>query len=329
VNSEVDRVSMVKCVGANRILGPGLALILMTVLISGVSNFVNFKAVQGTNVDAWIAVRNTGVALLLVPLALLLGREARVRLRRADWVRLATIGLVGGAIPFLLYFHGFQMASAQGGAASASLGYRSLFLFATVLGVLVLKERLSRGFTLAALLLMAGSVLLLAFSGPIWTDGTAYVLGATAMWAGEYTLSKRALRTLPAPTVALGRVGFGALFLLAYLGLSGQVSSIAGFAGTDWMTLSLSALLLFGFVATWYAGLRTVDLSVATSLLVLAFPITWVLGVLTARNSFTAEQAAGAAAIAVGAALVLGVASFRGSWAALARRVRSRIARTE
>lgn len=314
-------MSVLKTMEAHRIWGPGLALVLLTVVISGVSNFVNFRAVQGTNVDAWITMRNIVVCLLLVPLALVMGRTGRRRLSRADWAWLVTIGLVGGAVPFLLYFRGFQVASALGGAAAASLGYRSLFLIATVLGVLVLRERLSRGFLVAAGLLMAGNVLLLAVSGPIWTDGTAYVLAATAMWAIEYTLSKRALGRLPSTTVALGRVGFGAMFLLAYLGLSGQVPAIAAFGGSDWMTLSLSALLLFGFVTTWYAGLRSVDLSVATSLLVLAFPITWILGVVTAKNPFTVEQAVGSAAIAAGGGLLLVAWSLRGAQSAHARRV--------
>ncbi len=314
---------------AKRIGGPGLTLVLVTVLISGVSNFVNFKAVQGTNVDAWITVRNAVVALLLVPPALVFARSGRGRPKGADWARLAAIGLLGGAVPFLLYFHGFQMAAAQGGAAAASLGYRSLFLIATVFAVVVLREKLPRGFLMAAVLLMVGNVLLVAFSGPVWTDGSAYVLLATAMWAGEYTLSKRALQSLPSSTVALGRVGFGAVFLLAYLGLSGQAAAVTGFAAADWASLFLSALLLFGFVATWYAGLRTVDLSVATSLLVLAFPITWLLGVLSARTSVLVEQAAGAAVIAVGAVVLLLSLSFPGIRAALVRWSRPRNARVE
>ncbi len=295
--------------GARLGWGSGLALVLATVLVSGVSNFVNFKAVQGTDVDAWIAVRNGVVALLLVPLAVLVRGAGRVRLGWGDWSRLALIGLVGGAVPFLLYFHGFQMAAAEGGAATASLGYRSLFLMAAVLGFLFLREHVSRRFLLAAVLLFAGNVLLLSLTGPVWTDGTAFVLLATALWAGEYTLSKRALKSLPSGTVALGRMGFGAGFLLAFLALSGQVGSIAAFAPVDWMNLALSALLLFAFVTTWYAGLRTVDLSVASSLLVLAFPVTWLLGVVVSGSGFAGVALAGVLVILAGAALVLWTAS--------------------
>ncbi len=291
--------------GARQALNLGIPLVLVTVVVSGVSNFVNFRAVQGTDVDAWIAVRNAAVALLLVPLALVAGSGVRAHLARADWVRLVVIGLVGGAVPFLLYFHGFQMASAQGGAASASFGYRSLFLVASVLGVVLLRERLTGRFALAAGLVLAGNVLLLSFTGPSWTDGTAVVLLATLLWAGEYTLSKRALRTLPPATVSLGRMGFGAAFLLAYLGATGQAPAVLGFSGGDWMNLALSALLLLVFVATWYAGLKTLDVSTATGILTMAFPITWALGVLGSGTPVTAGTAVGAAAVVLGAGLLV------------------------
>jgi len=322
-------MSSLRTLPTARSLAPGIALVLVTVLVSGISNFVNFRAVQGTNVDAWIAVRNLAVAAMLFPLALLLGRGHGPRLGRTDWIRLATIGLVGGAVPFLLYFHGFLMAAQEGGAASASLGYRSLFLVASVLGVLVLRERLPRRFVVGAALLSGGNLLLLSLTGPLWTDGTAFVLLATALWAVEYTMSKRALGNLPAATVAVGRMGFGALFLLAYLGFTGQSGAIAGFAATDWMNLGLSALLLFAFVSTWYAGLKTVDLAVATSMLVLAFPITWGLGVMMAGNALTLEQAAGAVAISLGAGVLLGMAPLRGVRSSLARWARSLEARAE
>ena len=292
--------------------GPGLTLVLVTAVVSGVSNFVNFKAVQTTNVDAWITLRNALVALLLVPPAFLLGHGSRARLSRADWARLATIGLVGGAVPFLLYFHGFQMAASQGGAASASLGYRSLFLVASVLGLLVLRERMPRRFLVAAGLLFAGNALLLGLTGPLWTEGTGFVLLATALWACEYTMSKRLLRTLSSGTVALGRMGFGAGFLLVYLGLTGQVGAIGAFGPGDWLALSLSALLLLAFVTTWYAGLRTVNLSVASSVLVLGFPITWLLGLVASQSGAPLAPMAGSLAILAGVGLVVRMAMRRG-----------------
>jgi len=299
------------------LVAPGILLVLLTALISGVSTFVNAYAVADANSDAFVAVRNVAVAAMLVPLALLAGRTARARLTRVDWARLAAIGLIGGAIPFLLFFRGIQMATAAGGAATASFGYRTLFLMATVLGVVLLKERLSPRVALAAGLLLAGNTLLLSVTAPVWTDGTAYVLAATALWAGEYTLSKRALRDLPSGTVALGRMGFGGAFLMAYVALTGQLGAVAGFGAVQWEWIALSAILLVGFVTTWYAGLKHVDLSVATSALLLAFPITWVLGVVVAGRPLALAAAAGAVVVVFGVVLAIGAASLRQTWANL------------
>ncbi len=311
-----------------RAVGPGILLVLLTVLISGVSNFVNFYAVQGTNSDAFIAVRNAAVAVLLLPLALLAVRTVRTRLTRVDWAKLATIGLIGGAIPFLLFFRGLQMAGASG-AATATFGYRTLFLMASILGVVFLHERLSPRLALAAGLLVAGNALLLSLTAPIWTDGTAYVLAATALWAGEYTLSKHTLKTVPSTTVGLARMGFGGVFLLGYVALTGQLGSVAAMSGAQWEWVALSAVLLVGFVATWYAGLKTVDVSVATATLTLAFPITWALGFLASKSTFGLGQAAGVVAIVLGVALAIGLVSLRETWETAWTWLRARVHRAE
>lgn len=59
------------------VVAPGILLVLLTALVSGVSTFVNFYAVKGTNSDAFIAVRNVAVAAMLVPLVFLAGRSVR------------------------------------------------------------------------------------------------------------------------------------------------------------------------------------------------------------------------------------------------------------
>ncbi len=301
----------------------GILLVLMTALISGVSNFVNFGAVKGTNVDAFLAVRNGAVALMLLPFALFLGRASARRLSRGDWLRLAGIGLLGGAVPFVLFFQGLQMAGAAP-AGNATFPYRTLFLMAMVLGVAFLKERLSPRLAVGMGVLLAGNALLLTFTGPIWTDGTVLILAATGLWAVEYALSKRTLRSLPSRTVALGRMGFGGLFLLGYLALRGEIAAVGALQGQDWQNVFLSAVLLTGFVVTWYAGLKEVDLSVATSVLVLATPITTVLAAVFDGRTYSAVYAAGLTAIVLGVVAVLGLASLRDMWTYLSRQVRLR-----
>lgn len=300
-------------------IGLGLWLVLLTAIISGVSTFVNAYAVQGTNSDAFVTARNLATTLLLVPIALLGSRTVRARLRGVDWARLAVIGLIGGAIPFLLFFRGIELAAAAGGAATASFAYRTLFLFATVFGIVFLRERFHWRVTAAAVLLLGGNLLLLSLVAPIWTDGTAYVFAATVLWAAEYTLSRRVLRDLPSPTVALGRMGFGAMFLVAYLGATAQLGAIGSLSGGQWQWVAISAILLTAFVTTWYAGLRRVEVGVATSVLVLGFPVTWLLDVLIARSPFTVGEVAGAVIVAAGVGVAIGRSLLRDAWRSVAR----------
>ena len=294
------------------LLGAGLLLAFATAVVSGVSTFVNSYAVTGTSSDAFVTVRNLLVAIALVPLFLATALPTgRGRLRPVDWGRLVAIGIVGGGIPFLLFFHGLELASAGGGGVTASFLYRMLFLPATVLGIVVLRERLRWTTAAAAALLLGGNVLLLSLTTPVWTDGSAFVLAATGLWAVEYTISKRTLKDLPSATVALGRMGFGAAFLVGYLALTAQVASLRSFTTGEWTWVVVSALFLTAFVGTWYAALKRLDLGVATAVLVLGFPVTWILSVLVRGSPATALELGGVVAVATGVALAVGRSAFR------------------
>jgi drug/metabolite transporter (DMT)-like permease len=297
----------------SRAFVPGLALVLATAVVSGISTFVNGYAVVGTSSDAFVTARNLVVAALLVPLLLLARRAGGTTppLDRRDWGLLAVVGLVGGAIPFLLFFHGLALASAEGGPTTASFVYRTLFLFAGVFAVVFLGERVRWGIALGAALLLLGSYLLLTTGAVIVTDGALYVLAATGLWAGEYTLSKHLLTRRPATTVALGRMGFGALFLAAYLAATAQWQLVAGFGSTTWAWVGISALLLTVFVGTWYAGLAKIDLGLASAVLVLGYPVTWLLSITVRGAPILLPSALGAAAVALGVAAFLGPAHLR------------------
>jgi drug/metabolite transporter (DMT)-like permease len=127
---------------------------------------------------------------------------------------------------------------------------------------------------------------------------------ATALWAVEYTISKHTMRHLSSGTVALGRMGFGAVFLVLYLAFTLQLAGIGTLSGAQWAWVAISAVLLSAFVATWYAGLARVELGSATAVLVAGFLITWILTVLVRGTPFTLGQATGVALIAAGVGVV-------------------------
>ena len=291
--------------------GVGLWLVGGTAVVSGISTFVNGYAVAGTSSDAFVTVRNVLVAALLVPLVLLTARRALAPTRRVEWAQLALVGLIGGAVPFLLFFKGLQLAAAGGGSTTASFVYRTLFLWAIVLGVVALGERFRLRIAAAAALLLGGSYLMLAIRSPVLTDGSAYVAAATLLWAVEYTLSKRLLRRLAPGTVALGRMGFGGAFLTAFLAATGGLGALGGFGPAEWGWVAISALLLTAFVALWYPGLARVDLGVAASVLVLGYPVTFALATLVQGTRVTAELGAGALLVVAGVLLAAGPALLR------------------
>jgi drug/metabolite transporter (DMT)-like permease len=309
---------------AGRVAAIGLLLVLATAIISGVSTFVNSYALVGTSSDAFVTVRNLAVALAIAPVALVATRRSPEKLRAVDYGGLALVGLIGGAIPFLLFFHGLALATAAGGAATASFVYRSLFLMATVFGLLFLRERFHTRVFVGAALLLVGNVLLLSILSPLWTPGTTYVFAATALWAAEYTVSKKLLGTLRSSTVGFGRMGFGAVFLLGYLALTSQYGGVAALTGSQWEWVGISAALLTAFVLTWYAGLQRADVSVATSVLVLGFPVTFLLGVFAKGAHVTVDEAIGAAAVVAGVAVVAGWRR----WSDLGALLRASVARS-
>ncbi len=298
-----------------RWLGPGILLVVATAVVSGISTFVNGYAVAGTSSNAFVTVRNLAVAGMLLPIGLIALARSRRRLGMRDLGVLAAIGLIGGAVPFLLFFRGLQLAAAAHGTLTASFVYRTLFVFATVFGVVALKERFHPRVALAAGLILAGNLLLLALVSPIWTPGATYVLAATVLWAVEYSVSKRALRHLGGTTVGLGRMGFGAIFLSGYLALTGGWGTVAGFSDGQWTWVGISAGLLTVFVLTWYVGLARVDVGVATTVLVLGFPISWALQLLAVHAVPAPLAVLGAAGVTVGVLLAVGTRALRATWA--------------
>jgi len=295
-------------------VGPGVLLVLATAVISGCSTFLNGYAVAGTSSAAFVTVRNLAVAAMLVPVAAVALARSRNLPGMRDLGVLAVIGLIGGAVPFLLFFQGLKLATEAHGTLTASFVYRTLFIFATVFGVVALRERFRARVAIAAALVLGGNFLLLSLVSPIWTAGSTYVLAATVLWAAEYTVSKNLLRHLGGTTVGLGRMGFGGAFLGAYLLLTGGWGTVAGFSSGEWAWVGISAVLLAGFVFTWYVGLARVDLGVASTVLVLGFPISWALSLVATHAVPAVYPVLGAVVVSAGVVAMLGSKYLRSTW---------------
>ena len=83
----------------------GYYLVLATAVISGFSIFINKFGVAITNPYIFAFLKNFWVVLFLSAIIFAAGNFSDLRkLSRKQWGMLIIIGLVGGSIPFLLFF---------------------------------------------------------------------------------------------------------------------------------------------------------------------------------------------------------------------------------
>lgn len=251
----------------------GIALVVTTALISGISIFLNGYAVRGFDSSVFVFAKSALVALLLG--AVIVGTRKRRELARLDvrgWATLATIGLVGGSVPFLLFYRGLSLVS----GTAAGLIHKSLFVFVALFAALFLRERVSRSAVLGGVLILGGTALFVR-TGLSFAPADLYVLAATVLWAAENVIAKRATRVMSGELVAFGRMGFGALFIAGYLAVLGRIPLAWSMSGAQYAWIALTSVFLLGYVWTFYTGLSRIRVSTAAALLTLGAPITAVL----------------------------------------------------
>ena len=270
-------------------MNKGIYFALLTALISGVSVFLNkFVAAQFKDAYIFTTLKNILVAAALVGVLMIpkIFRELK-NLNKKDWLLLILIGLIGGSIPFLLFFKGLTLTS----AVSAAFIQKTLFIWVGILAVFFLKEKFGRVQWIAFALLLAGNLFLGRLRS--WKIGTGelMILGATLLWSIEYIFAKRALVRLSSEVVAWGRMFFGAIFLIGFIAITGRTEQLVPTANQiGW--LLISSVLLLGYVLTWYKALKYERASVVTALLVPASLITTALNGIFVTQKFSVESLA-------------------------------------
>lgn len=283
----------------------GLGLILGTAVISGVSIFLNKFGVSGMDAGLFTTLKNVLVAILLISTLLILKEwKTLKRLSGKAWAQLVLIGLIGGSVPFLLFFNGLKLTS----AAQAGFLHKTLFIWVTILAAVTLKEKISKNMIIGGVLLLLGNLFLLKITGWTFSTGDFLIILATLLWSAEITLSKYVLTStdLPGRVVALGRMGFGALFLIIYLLSTQKLTLISGLTSGSWLWIIITSALLYGYVFTFYEGLKTVKASVATAVLLLGTVITTLLN-LAWNGTVAWQQVAGSCLLLAGAVITTGL----------------------
>jgi len=283
----------------------GLILVFSTAVISGFSIFLNKYGVSVVNPYIFTFLKNIIVALILGSLIFLI-KDWKVftSLAKKQWLQLVLIGLIGGSVPFLLFFKGLSLTSAAQGAFI----HKTMFVYAAVLAVIFLKEKISKEFLIGALFLLFGGLISLKALPVSFGKGDLFVLIATILWAVENSISKYVLKELPAKIVAWGRMFFGSLFILVYLILTSQIGLIANLWSGQIIWVLITSILLFGYVFTWYSGLKYIPLSTATAILIFGSLITTFLSFISG-SQISFKEIISAVLVLIGVIFVIGVKS--------------------
>jgi drug/metabolite transporter (DMT)-like permease len=287
----------------------GMMFALMAALVSGASVFFNGVAVKLADPLAYTLLKNAGAFALIAAIVLALAETRHFRsLSRRQWGTLALIGIIGGSVPFAMFFWGLKL----GGAAASSFIFRSLFIFAGVFGYLLLGERPGPREYAAGFMILIGNALLV--SGELMLGpGQLLVLGATILWALEYTISRKALAGIHPRALMASRMFFGSLVLLLFMAASGSLASLGALGPETLAWLAVTSLLLGGFLLAWYNALRHLPVLRACSILALGGIITAALDALFLGKAVSPAEGLGFLLILLGVGAIVRAADALGS----------------
>ncbi|MGP8163056.1 MAG: DMT family transporter [Acidimicrobiales bacterium] len=265
---------------------PGLYVAGATAIISGISVFVNSYGVKSfTSPAVYTTAKNLAATLVIaafVVVAWLASRRAtplegaaagqqpaaaapRQLHGLARWTGFAYVAAIGGGAAFILFFDGLARTS----AVPAVFLHDTLVIWVALAALPLLGERLGRWNLVAIALLVVGVT---ATSGGVGhlelNSGNALVLGATVLWAIETVIAKRLLTGVAPSTLALVRMGGGAVVLVGYLAATGQFHTLVGLGASELRWALITGCLLGGYVATWMAALARARAVDVTSVLV-------------------------------------------------------------
>lgn len=251
----------------------GVMLAFLAAAISGLAVYVNSYGVRAVrDATVYTTAKNLVAASVLIGVALVV-RSARPRPVRGGkrLALLSVVALIGGSVPFVLFFEGLARAS----STHAAFIHKTMFLWVAVLAVPLLGERLRAVHLIAAGLLVGGLLVLEGgLTGFSVAGGEMLILAATLLWAGETVVVKRLLGDVAPMTVALARMGVGSVALVAWVAVSGRWDALATLGATGWLWAAATGAILGCYVLTWFTALARAQAVDVTAILVAGAVIT-------------------------------------------------------
>jgi drug/metabolite transporter (DMT)-like permease len=268
-------------------LRKGIYFALITALISGVSNFVNKIAVDVIKPPlVFTAEKNAIVGLLIIGALIATWKWQKIKkLNRKQIVYLLLIGIIGGSLPFYLFFTGLSQIPAINGA----IINKTLIIWVAILAIPFLKEKMSPLQVIAVALLFYSNLIIGGFAKFQFSLGELFVLLATILWAIEHVIAKKILPDVDPDIVTAARMGFGSIILIGAAAIVAPAALVKGLVPnqTQFFWMAATIMLLLGYVTTWYRALKFAPVTVVASVLVSATLITNVLSAIFVTHAWT------------------------------------------
>lgn len=264
----------------------GIQLALLTAFISGFSIFINKFAVDSIKPAlTFTASKNIMVAVMIISLLIITKKWRQIlSLKKDQAIKLFIIAVIGGSLPFYLFFTGLSQTS----AINAAILQKTLVIWVAIIAIPFLKEKLSAVQILAIGVLFGSNIMIGGFRGFSYSQGELMILAATILWAIETVIAKRVLNKVDADIVTGARMGIGSLILfsLSLITNPKTISSIVSLNSNQWFWLLLTALSLFAYVSIWYRSLKLAPATTVTAVLVISTLVTNLLSAIFISHSW-------------------------------------------
>ncbi|MFC1653841.1 DMT family transporter [Patescibacteria group bacterium] len=283
----------------------GIKLALVTALVSGVSIFINKFAVKSiTPPLVFTATKNILVGLLIIAMIIKNGKFKQIKnLSRSHLTKLGLIGIVGGSLPFYLFFTGLSQIPAINGA----LIHKTMIFWIALIAIPFLKERLSLLQVGAVLALFYSNTIIGGFKGFAFSTGELMIVGSTILWSIENIIAKITLKDVDSDIVTTARMAFGAVILVAASAIKHpeSLSQITSLSSIQWFWLLTTASTLLMYVLSWYKALKHAPATTVASVLVGSTIVTNILSATFITHAWSAKHTTQAVIITVAVAIFI------------------------
>jgi len=290
----------------------GTILALTTAFISGLAIPINKIFVVGLDPTVFTAIRGLFIGIIFFVIVSFQSKSEQKKFKKVPWKYLIAIAIIGGSFAFLMFFTGLKLTTAGRGAFL----HKTLPLYITIFAFLFLKEKVSQKQVLTLAIMLIGTILIYSAEispSEFWLDpslGDLLVIGATILWALENTIARKVMIEGESNyVVSFARMFIGAIILFAIVTLQDKMSLLFNLTSHEVINLTISIAILFGYVFCWYWSIKLINVSKASTILLLAPVISLILGIIIFSEPVPNLQLLGSALILIGAYFVVKIKS--------------------